>query len=145
MESGAYKHGCFFVTLCCAGRLRRFGTVVDGLICLNDMGRAAQMVLSYLPDHIHGLQMLDHVIMPDHVHFIVYIDDEATKSLPEVVAAYKKNVTNLCSKICRTQGIDLGRLWQRNYYEHIIRDTKDFEDTRTYIYNNPIKWQAEGK
>ena len=112
---------------------------------LNALGTVARDAIDMLPRYIAGLRIVCHVVMPDHVHFMAYLGDGATKGLSEVITAYKKRVIHLCAEICSAQGCDLGSLWQRNYYEHIVRDSDEADKIRAYICNNPAKWQAEGK
>jgi REP element-mobilizing transposase RayT len=64
-------------------------------------------------------------------------------TLGDVVGAYKSLVSNECLKIYKTKNETMGKLWQRNYYEHIIRDEKSYENIVYYIENNPSTWQQD--
>lgn len=64
-------------------------------------------------------------------------------TLGDVVGAYKSLVSNECLKIYKTKNETMGKLWQRNYYEHIIRDNKSYENIVYYIENNPSTWQQD--
>ena len=64
-------------------------------------------------------------------------------TLGDVVGAYKSLVSNECLKIYKSRNETMGKLWQRNYYEHIIRDEKSFENIVSYIENNPSTWQQD--
>jgi len=61
----------------------------------------------------------------------------------DIVGAYKSLVSNECLKIYKTKNETMGKLWQRNYYEHIIRDEKSYENIVYYIENNPSTWQQD--
>ena len=83
------------------------------------------------------------VVMPNHVHFICRIaEDRATArvapTLGRIVGAYKSIVANDCRKAGLT-----GRLWQRGYYEHVIRGDADYRDIYLYIEGNPSKWAED--
>ncbi|WP_017259785.1 transposase [Pedobacter arcticus] len=63
-----------------------------------------------------------------------------TASVPDIVGAYKSLVSNTCLKIFKSKNKTMGKLWQRNYYEHIIRDERAYQNISHYIINNPAKW-----
>jgi len=65
-------------------------------------------------------------------------------TISDIVGAYKSLVANGCLEIYKTRNETMGKLWQRNYYEHIIRNKKSYETISNYIINNPAKW-AEDK
>ena len=58
----------------------------------------------------------------------------------QVVGGYKSRVHRSCLTLCKQDGIILGSLWQRGYYEHVIRNREDFLSCAEYIANNPAKW-----
>ena len=60
-------------------------------------------------------------------------------TLGRIIGAYKSLVTNEWRKICNERNKISGKIWQRNYYEHIIRSEKDFEEIKEYIFYNPEK------
>ena len=60
-----------------------------------------------------------------------------------IVGAYKSLVANECLKIFKTKNETMGKLWQRNYYEHIIRDEKSYLEIAQYIFDNPAKWALD--
>ena len=64
-------------------------------------------------------------------------------TIGEIVGAYKSLVANACLKIYITKNEIMGKLWQRNYYEHIIRDEQSYFAISKYIINNPIKWNND--
>ncbi len=61
-------------------------------------------------------------------------------STPTIIRAYKSAVTKHINLLRRSNSISL---WQRNYYEHIIRDEKDYENIVEYIYQNPYNWETD--
>jgi putative transposase len=61
----------------------------------------------------------------------------------DIVGAYKSLVVNVCIDICNLENKRLGKLWQRNYYEHIIRDERSYQNISNYIINNPAKWEED--
>jgi REP element-mobilizing transposase RayT len=104
-----------------------------------------------------GVTVDYYVIMPNHIHFILFVDgrthrcaptiDNAGKgaSLPEIIKWFKTQTTNEYIR-----GVKAGlyppfvkHIWQRNYYEHIIRNEQDLYEIRKYIDENPIKWEED--
>ena len=61
----------------------------------------------------------------------------------DIVGAYKSLVSNGCLKIFKSKNEMMGKLWQRNYYEHIIRNEQAYQTISEYIINNPEKWAAD--
>jgi len=70
-------------------------------------------------------------------------NDNAGVTTGNIVGAYKSLVANRCLHIYKSKNIIMGKLWQRNYYEHIIRNEKDYKQISEYILNNPINWQED--
>ena len=62
-------------------------------------------------------------------------------TLPCVIAAYKSLVSNACLNIYKSRNDIMGKLWQRNYYEHIIRNEYSYQIISEYIITNPARWK----
>ena len=124
----------YFVTVCCKGKAPFFGRIVgNGLdrsaaVCLSRCGEIADADLRALPQHFPGVQVLKYVIMPDHLHLILALDGQSA-SVPQILASYKSGVSRKCGRA----------VWQKSYYDHVIRGRKDFEEICRYIDNNPQK------
>jgi REP element-mobilizing transposase RayT len=142
--------GAYFVTICTQKKLHVFGEVVDGKIALNEIGKIAKSVWLDLPRHYFNIELDAFVTMPNHVHGIVFIvgaglkpaPTDVTKhhSLPEIVRGVKTFSSRRINEMRAIPGIPL---WQRNYYEHIIRDENELNRIREYIINNPLQWQFD--
>ena len=81
--------------------------------------------------------------MPNHIHIIFWFKSKTAGASPrptltDVVCAYKSLVTRECKKI---KPID--KLFQTSFYEHIVREGKDYEVKSQYIHENPLKWQFD--
>ncbi len=128
----------YFVTVCARRRGDVFGVVRDGVVKLNAVGRLVLERLRALPDHHAGVSVDEHIVMPDHVHAILFLDsslqDGARQASPlrlgTVVGSFK-------SGVARELG---GPVWQRGYYDHVVRDEADLERNREYIRTNPARW-----
>ena len=94
--------------------------------------------------------------MPNHLHGIAYIVDNAngatgrsplpapygpkSRTLGSFIAGFKSVVTKRINGIRNTSGKSI---WQRNYYEHVIRDEKSLNRIREYIVSNPLRWELD--
>ena len=112
-------------------------------IKLTELGEIAERVLKSLEEKYESI-LDEYVIMPDHIHFLIFIKNEratarVAPTLGRIIGAYKSLVTNEWRKICNERNKISGKIWQRNYYEHIIRSEKDFEEIKEYIFYNPEK------
>ena len=98
-----------------------------------------------LPERFHGVTLDEFVVMPDHIHFILWLDGkiENVPALGSVVGAYKSLTTVAWLRHIKSAGLECsGLIWQRNYYERVIR-IEELEKTRQYIRNNPTELQRQ--
>ncbi len=128
----------YFVTVCASRREDVFGVVRDGGMEPNDVGRLVGERLRALPLRHPGVSLDEHIVMPDHVHAILFFHsddaDGARQASPlrlgTVVGSFKSGVAR-----------ELGSpVWQRGYYDHVVRDEADLERNREYIRTNPARW-----
>ncbi len=136
--------GAYFVTICTQNKICLFGNVNNEEMALNDFGRIVQMVWDELPVHYQFIKLDTFIIMPNHVHGIIGLVGAGLKpaptGLPEIVRGFKTFSARYINKTRNTPGISL---WQRNYYEHIIRNPEELNRIREYIVNNPLKWHLD--
>ncbi len=136
--------GAYFVTVCTDGRRCLFGEVVDDVVVLTPLGRLVQDAWDAIPSRHRWVATDAFVVMPNHVHGVIVqvtTPDGAMNRAPtgEVVRAWKARVT----ADARRRGLIGDRLWQRGYYDHIVRDEKDLHRVRQYIDNNPLAWALD--
>jgi putative transposase len=137
------SEGLYFVTICTAQRASRFGNIVDAKMNLNDTGKIVEEVWSSMFLFLDDADTW--IVMPNHVRGIVAIGDgtprvaSTKKPLGRLVGAFKTVTTKRINEI---RGIDAA-IWQRNFYEHILRDDRSFEQVVAYINDNPARWEAD--
>jgi REP element-mobilizing transposase RayT len=142
--------GAYFITVCTKHRKMLFGDIVEDGISLSVFGLLVKECWDNLPRHYHFLELDAFIVMPNHVHGILVLTGDLNvgaglkpaptsnrHALPEIVRALK---TFSACRINENRGTPGTRVWQRNYYEHVIRNEIDLEETREYIQNNPFKW-----
>lgn len=126
--------GLYFVTICAHLRVCVFGSVVEDSVYLSRIGEVARDCLLAIPRH-HGAATVDSwVVMPNHVHALIGLDDRNEVELGDVVGTFKVAV----SRRARRRGV-----WQRGYYDHIVRDDRDLQRIREYIATNPLRWDLD--
>lgn len=145
--------GAYFVTLVTYQRDCLFGEIRDAKMALNDFGTIADECWRAIPDHFQLVELGAHVIMPNHVHGVIVIRESvgarhasplqpprgpAPRSLGAIVGSFKSAVTKRIGRELNATGI-----WQRNYYEHIIRNEKDLQRITDYIETNPLRWNED--
>ena len=81
----------------------------------------------------------EYVIMPDHIHLILMIKNAGGASTSPTVNDIIRTFKSLTSRICK-QRFGIENLFQRSFYDHVIRNQKDYETRKKYIYENPLKW-----
>ena len=86
-------------------------------------------VICHLPDVFSNVCIHNHIVMPNHVHIIIELKS-VDKTISHIVNYLKGYIT---------RRVD-GKLWQRSFFDHIIRSEDDFEKIWAYIDNNPGKW-----
>lgn len=113
---------------------------------LNQYGEIIQSCWSTIPSHYPNVSLDSFIIMPNHVHGIIIIKDSVNVAglkpapLSEIIRAFK---TFSARRINKTRTITGVLVWQRNYYEHIIRNEKELSAIREYIVNNVIAWESD--
>jgi REP element-mobilizing transposase RayT len=106
---------------------------------LSKLGRIAEQDLLRIPTYHPGSRIDKYVIMPNHIHVILVIENpSAIHSISQIIALYKTGVT----KQIRGLYPNL-QVWQRSFYDHIIRNQRSYEEIWTYIDDNPQKWEAD--
>jgi putative transposase len=127
------KSGAYFVTICSYGRQPHF--------VIPELAAILKQQWQDLPRRFPSVSLDRFTIMPDHVHFIIWIKSGAAKtpSLFEILKVYKSLSAVEWLKYLKANKInEEGRIWQKGYYDRIIRDKQELEKIRLYIENNPI-------
>src|SRR6266849_4961390 len=99
-----------------------------------------------LPKRFPGVTLDEFVVMPDHIHFILWLDGtrDNAPTLGRVIGAYKSLTTVTWLNHIKARNMSWsGHVWQRNYYEHVVRNPSELEEKRQYIRNNPIRLQLK--
>jgi REP element-mobilizing transposase RayT len=152
--------GAYFVTVCVYLRSCLLGEVLEGEMRLNKSGHIVEACWNDLPDHYAHVQLDAFVIMPNHVHGVIVLTHDGgtdrvnvgagfkpaptgpqgtakRHGLPEIVRAFKTFSSRRINEWRRMPGAPV---WQRNYYEHVIRGDAELNGIREYVHSNPARW-----
>ncbi len=163
------QEGVYFVTICTEKKECLFGDIVNGKMVLNDAGKIVDQCWLEIPQHFSNVQLHEHIVMPNHVHGIIEITNRGvganyyspnddtngynkrannhsplrpaqtfrspSKTVGSIVRSFKIGATKWFR-----QNTDIYVVWQRNYYEHIIRNGNSYQKIAEYIVTNPAKW-----
>lgn len=143
----------YFVTICTKNREYLFGDIVDGKMVLNQYGEITDKTLKLLSKRF-PVEIDTYQIMPNHIHMIIIVgaihesphDTRAHRDAPlqkrsllsQIIGFLKMNSSKSIHQMDRNLPV-----WQRNYYEHIIRNEKELYKIREYITLNPLMWERD--
>ena len=137
--------GAYFVTICTVDRrcilsdIRRGDPCGRPSLILTEYGKIVEHCLKQA-ERLDAVRLEPHVIMPNHIHFICTIDHpRATARVAPTLGRIVGALKSLSANRCREEGL-MGKLWQRGYYEHVVRNEEDLRQIWDYIESNPSKW-----
>ena len=145
--------GAYFVTIVTYQRECLFGNVIDGEMRLNENGKIVDHAWHDLPNHYPNLELGTYIIMPNHFHGIIILNDtvgaglrpaptkpQKRHGLPEIVRALKSFSARRINERLKSPGTPI---WQRNYYDHIIQNDREWNNIHLYIESNPLNWATD--
>src|SRR5208337_1194499 len=156
------QEGAYFVTICVKGRQYLFGKIIDNEMNVNEFGKIVAASWDDLSSYYNPAIKLDaFTVMPNHIHGIIIMAgargfgslfDSPIKTggetpplqkpptLGQVLGYYKYQSAGRISALRKTVGTSI---WQRGYYEHVIRDDQSLNRIREYIAGNPQRWYLD--
>ena len=149
--------GAYFITICTHQRQRLFGRIVKGENQISPFGQIVEDFWWAVPTHFSHATLDEFIVMPNHVHGIVVIKSPVTQrnncgqqntlghimkpgTVSTIVRSFKSVTTRKINAVRSSPG---SSVWQKNYYDHIIRDKRSYYHIQNYIRNNPLSWQKD--
>lgn len=151
------QNNAYFVTICAANRSPILGKIINGTMWPSEAGEI--VTEEWLKtEKLRTYVILDQfIVMPNHFHGILLIEGQewgtarraptvqefrrpVAESLPTIIGAFKSAVTR---RINARRGTPGAPVWQRNFYEHVIRDEPSLNRIREYIVNNSLTWELD--
>lgn len=167
------QSGFYFLTICTHNRFCLFGAIEHDAMRLSKQGEIAVACWLAIPDHFSHIELDECIVMPNHVHGILRAGDyrctrlgtgwgtacrartttameaapieqfgvPVSGSIPTVIRSFKSAVSKGINELSQSSGRCI--VWQRNYWEHLIRDESELQRIREYIRNNPLHWATD--
>lgn len=154
------NEGYYFVTICSNQKKNLLGKIINGNIVLSKTGYIVDECWRTIPKHFHNVELDHYQIMPNHLHGIVIINsvgdanfaslnknirnakfafptDRTKMTLSKIIQQFKRQVT------IETKNLFKSKIFQRSFYDRIIRNEKELYNIQKYIIDNPLKWEHE--
>ena len=160
----------YYLTICTYDKRNILGKIINGKMNLNNCGKIVEEEWLKTKEIRQNIDLDYYIIMPNHLHGIIIIERRGelhssqmnsqeknndgriqyaptnnklkspSQTVGAIVRGFKSSVTKRIREFNQKED---EKVWQRNYYEHIIRNEKDFYRIRNYIQNNPLKWELD--
>ena len=135
------ENGAYFITICVKDRKKILCDIVGAdtirpcKTVLSNYGKIADAAIKRIVNVYENVCVPKYVIMPDHIHIILRIKNNGGRmiSAPTVIAGMKRYVSKKCGY----------PIWQKGFYDHVIRNQNDYDEICEYIENNPAKWATK--
>jgi putative transposase len=148
--------GEYFITICTFDRNCILGEIIEEKMKLSSSGEIVKKCWEQIPGYYKDVELDEYIIMPNHIHGIVVLTEPvgAIHESPLPITPQQRRKMKLSKIVGRfkmttakeiniLQGISGKSVWQRGYYEHIIRNEKELYNIRDYIINNSTKWVSD--
>ena len=127
------KEGMYFITICIKNRLELLGKIKDNYIELTQEGIIVKECIKQIEKRYINVEIDEYVIMPNHIHMILVINNKTEVTISRMMKQYKTYVSKKVGYA----------IWQKSFYEHIIRNEKEYIKIKDYIKNNIINWKED--
>lgn len=136
------QNGAYFVTICIQNRVCLFAE--PDTLQLSPAGKMVELVWQQLPTQFPTIELDAFVVMPNHLHGIIVLT-QRDLGLPDVMQWFKSLTTHEYIKGVKSSHWPAfeGKLWQRSYYDHVVRNDDDLNRIREYIALNPMRWELD--
>ncbi len=140
------ENGMYFITICVKNKEKLLCNIVGGGVLdapKTELTKSGKIVEKYIHsiNNVNKVSVENYVIMPDHIHLLIYvdnIDDYGTSRTPSPTNSLISKTVSGFKRFCNKE---IGyNIWQRSYYDHVIRNEKDYIKHFNYIEDNPISW-----
>ena len=125
--------GYYFITICTKDKIHYFGEILNEKMQFSEIGKIAQNSIKRIEEIYETIKIDKFVVMPNHIHIIIIIEKETSVSISRVIKQYKEYITKQIKET----------IWQKSFYDHIIRNEKDYLRIWEYIDENILKWSLD--
>ena len=141
LNQSLYRTGSFFITVCTGKRDPILADVQDSRVRLSTIGLLVKDQWMLTPTLRSGVTLGEWVIMPDHFHAVVHLSyvPRPEHSLGALIRGFKGSTTRRCRELV---GAEVTSLWQRGFYERVIRNEEELVSIERYVRENPDRWEC---
>ena len=154
LENFHYGAGyAYFITVCTKDRAKILSkiTVGDGALDVpkTELTKCGEIVEKYIlsTNKINNVCVDRYVIMPNHIHMIIRIEGDSNdleNGTSRAPSPTNKTIPHIVSTLKRFCNKEIGEsIFQRSFYDHVIRGREDYEEIARYIYENPLNWEND--
>lgn len=142
------QEGYYFITICTQNKKHILGKIINGIdkpvgancvrpiMKLSKIGHIINKEINKISKIYDNIFIDEYVIMPNHIHLIIEIEDGRTQFAPtisQIIKQYKGSITKQLNY----------SIWQKSFYEHVIRNEKEYYLIKQYIQDNPLNWEKD--
>ena len=157
--------GYYFVTICSRNREIIFGKYIENIVgtglapvrdnvrCennikLSDLGNIIEKQWIDIPNQYDNVELDQYIIMPNHLHGIIIIHKwtgaSPVPTISNIIGSFKSKTSVEYLRYINNENLNIcGQIWQRSFYDHIIRNDRSLNTIREYIANNPVNWKQD--
>ena len=129
-----YSEGnMYFITICVKNRLEMLGEIIEDNIKLTKEGNIVKQNINKIEQIYKNTIIDEYVIIPNHIHILLLINYKSSVTISKIIKHFKTNIT---------REIEYS-IWQKSFYEHIIRNEKEYLKIKEYLKNNVINWRKD--
>ena len=134
------QNGAYFITVCVKNRKPILSYIPVGANCVrpSKIGNVVENEIKKISKIYENVTVDNYVIMPNHIHLLIRIDTYGgrTQFAPTIYRIIKQFKGSITKRL----GVSI---WQKGFYDHVIRDEHDFQIKWQYIADNPLRWQED--
>lgn len=144
------QSGAYFITICTHNKANIFGEIINDTLHLTEFGLIVEKHIQKMNTLYDEIVIDKYVIMPNHIHLIITnykqndivpTNDRTKSTLSKMIQVFKSSVTKeLGTHTMRSLQVPV---WQKSFYDHIIRNEKEYQEIWEYIDTNPLKWRLD--
>jgi REP element-mobilizing transposase RayT len=137
--------GAYFLTICTRNRICCLASIEDGRARTTEAGDVVKKILDSLPDRFSFVDVDASVVMPNHIHAIILLgepDRTGKPNVPSQLGWIVRTLKAASTRLIRKASLE-NFAWQRDYYDHIVRNEPELQRIREYIEANPARWDED--
>ena len=144
--------GLYYITICTHNKEKTLCNIDEKICDINfddidfekyieytNIGNICKKAIDSIEINYKNVSVNSFVIMPNHIHIIFSIEKNDDIKISQVVSYYKGYVSREYNKITNKKN----EIWQKSFYEHVIRNDDDYKRILEYVVYNPLKWKVD--